>query len=420
MNALKGWATVAIEKCCDILDSKRIPVNSEEREKRIGEVPYYGANGLQGHIDDFIFDEPLILIAEDGGRFDEFATRSIAYQINGKSWVNNHAHVLRGKGAFCQDAIFYNLEHKDIQPFIVGGTRAKLNQQALRSITIELPISKPEQTKIAEVLSTVDRAIEQTEALIAKQQRIKTGLMQDLLTRGIDEQGNLRSEETHEFKDSPLGRIPVEWDVTKLGTVSQISSGLTLGKTHCGPKTIEVPYLRVANVQDGYLDLSDVKNIRVPDSYCEKYQLKTGDVLMNEGGDFDKLGRGTVWRGEIDQCLHQNHVFKVRPEVGKLVPDFLASFSSSPYGKTFFILASKQSTNLASINSTQLKAFPIPLPDFNEQLEIESVLTRQTNTIKTAGIRLAKLHSLKTALMQDLLTGKKRVTSLLKTEKRPS
>jgi type I restriction enzyme S subunit len=91
-------------------------------------------------------------------------------------------------------------------------------------------------------------------------------------------------------------------------------------------------------------------------------------------------------------------------------------FQKSP----FFILASKQSTNLASINSTQLKAFPIPLPDFNEQLEIESVLTRQTNTIKTAGIRLAKLHSLKTALMQDLLTGKKRVTSLLKTEKRPS
>jgi len=135
--------------------------------------------------------------------------------------------------------------------------------------------------------------------------------------------------------------------------------------------------------------------------------------LMNEGGDFDKLGRGTVWRGEIEQCLHQNHVFKVRPEEGKLAPDFLASFSSSPYGKAFFVLASKQSTNLASINSTQLKAFPIPLPDFDEQNRIESLLTQQTAALKASETGLFKLRSLKTALMQDLLTGKKRVTRLL-------
>ena len=78
--------------------------------------------------------------------------------------------------------------------------------------------------------------------------------MQDLLTRGIDEQGNLRSDRTHQFKDSPLGRIPVEWDIQTLGKVSDIRSGITLGKTHVGPRTIEIPYLRVANVQDGYLD----------------------------------------------------------------------------------------------------------------------------------------------------------------------
>ncbi len=158
----------------------------------------------------------MILIAEDGGTFDEFATRSIACRINGKSWVNNHAHVLRAKEAFDQDAVFYSLEHKDIQSFIVGGTRSKLNQSALRAISFSLPSSKPEQTKIAGILPTVDRAVEQTETLIAKQQRIKTGLMQDLLTRGIDEHGNLRSGQTHEFKDSPLGRIPVEWEVKRL------------------------------------------------------------------------------------------------------------------------------------------------------------------------------------------------------------
>ena len=132
---MEGWSSFAVEQCCDILDSMRVPVNAEDRDKRIGEIPYYGANGLQGYIDDYIFDEPLILIAEDGGCFNEFATRPIAYRIKGKSWVNNHAHVLRAKEAFCQDAVFYNLEHKDIQSFIVGGTRSKLNQVALRTIT---------------------------------------------------------------------------------------------------------------------------------------------------------------------------------------------------------------------------------------------------------------------------------------------
>jgi type I restriction enzyme S subunit len=270
-----------------------------------------------------------------------------------------------------------------------------------------------EQTKIAEILSTVDQAIEQTEALFAKQQRIKTGLMQDLLTRGIDEHGQLRTEQTHAFKDSPLGRIPVEWEVARLGEVTDISAGVTLGKSHEGPDTVELPYLRVANVQDGYLDLSELKSIRVPNNHIEKYALKVGDVLMNEGGDFDKLGRGAVWRGQVPICLHQNHVFKVRPHNEKLASDFLAAVSASPYGKSFFMMASKQSTNLASINSTQLKAFPIPLPDYQEQIRIQTQFNRLAKVLDGSAAELKKQRSLKTALMQDLLTGRKRVTDLL-------
>jgi type I restriction enzyme S subunit len=210
-----------------------------------------------------------------------------------------------------------------------------------------------------------------------------------------------------------LGRIPVEWEVVKLGTLSSISSGVTLGKICSGPNTIELPYLRVANVQDGYLDLTEVNTIRIPKSNVEKYRLHIGDVLMNEGGDFDKLGRGSVWRGEIADCLHQNHVFKVRPLPGKLASDFLAAVSSSPYGKAFFVLASKQSTNLASINSTQLKAFPIPLPGYDEQLRIENFINQCVTTYKNSIKQLYKYYSLKTALMQDLLMGKMRVTPLL-------
>jgi len=316
--------------------------------------------------------------------------------------------------AFDKGYFFYAV--KNWEAFLKGQTSGSgiphVDKEVLGRIAI-LQFARPEQTKIADILSTVDLAIEQTEALIAKQQRIKTGSMQDLLTRGIDEHGNLRSEPTHQFKDSPVGRIPVEWEVVALGSVSEISSGITLGKSYSGPNTVELPYLRVANVQDGYLDLTDVKLIRIPKCNVERYELRVGDVLMNEGGDFDKLGRGCVWNGEIEHCLHQNHVFKVRPKQGLLASDYLAAVSSSPYGKSFFVLASKQSTNLASINSTQLKSFPIPLPEYCEQLRIEKLAKQYTSVYNEAMRRLSKLRSLKTALMQDLLTGKVRVTPLL-------
>jgi type I restriction enzyme S subunit len=205
----------------------------------------------------------------------------------------------------------------------------------------------------------------------------------------------------------------VEWEVARLGEVADISAGVTLGKSYEGPDTVELPYLRVANVQDGYLDLSEMKSIRVPNNHLEKYALKVGDVLMNEGGDFDKLGRGAVWRGQVPVCLHQNHVFKVRPHNETLASDFLAAVSESPYGKSFFMMASKQSTNLASINSTQLKAFPIPLPDYQEQIRIQTQFNRLAEVLNGSAAELKKQRSLKVALMQDLLTGRKRVTDLL-------
>jgi len=384
-------------------------ISSKDIASNPGDYPIYSSSakgtGEFGRYGDYMFDEELITWSVDGGgRFffrpkHKFSVTNVSgfMRIDDNAWNKRFVY-------YCLD-----LQHQRI----AFDYQTKAHPSVIRHL-YQLPtLDRPEQTKIAEVLSTVDRAIEQTEALIAKQQRIKTGLMQDLLTKGIDEHGNLRSEATHEFKDSPLGRIPVEWEVIQLSQIADISSGLTLGKTHSGPNTIELPYLRVANVQDGYLDLSDVTMIRVPNSFIAKYQLLVGDVLMNEGGDFDKLGRGTVWRGEIDICLHQNHVFKVRPYLEQLESEYLAAVSASPYGKAFFMLASKQSTNLASINSTQLKSFPIPLPALSEQKALVELVRAHSETLESSQQERRKLESIKTALMQDLLTGKKRVTPLL-------
>jgi len=284
-------------------------------------------------------------------------------------------------------------------------------------LNIDVPMADTnEQPIIAAVLDTLDTTIQETEAIIAKLKAVKQGLLHDLLTRGIDANGELRPPQSaapQRYKQSPLGWIPKDWEITHLVDCAQISSGVTLGREISGQDSIELPYLRVANVQDGYLDLSEVKTVRILRSEVERFALQDGDVLMNEGGDFDKLGRGTVWRAEIELCIHQNHVFRVRCNAAKLAPDFLAAYSASQRGKAFFIQSSKQSTNLASINSSQLKAFPLTLPDFFEQREIIDRLDSINKHLSSEEIDLKKLRSLKSGLMDDLLTGRVRVTPLL-------
>lgn len=397
MKAAEGWSSFTVEQCCDILDCMRVPVNAEVRDTRIGEIPYYGANGLQGYIDDYIFDEPLILIAEDGGCFDEFATRPIAYRITGKSWVNNHAHVLRAKEAFCQDAVFYNLEHKDIQSFIVGGTRSKLNQIALRAITF------------TEILSTVDRAIEQTEALIDKQQRIKTGLMQDLLTRGIDEHGNLRSEQTHKFKDSLLGRIPVEWEMETLNGCVQPDAPICYGILMPGTGHDNgIPVIKVKDISGGKIKSDNLlyTDPRIDGQY-KRSRLHTDDLLITIRGT---TGRIAIVPPELDMANITQDTARVR----------LKKEHSHQY--FYFLLQSKGVQDQISlhtlgqavkgINIGEVKKIFFGLPRKNEQQEIANQLNALEESLVCADLILNKLLSGKTALMHDLLKGRKRVTSL--------
>jgi type I restriction enzyme S subunit len=155
---------------------------------------------------------------------------------------------------------------------------------------------------------------------------------------------------------------PKGWRFQELVELADIASGVTKGQNFNGKKTVEVPYLRVANVQDGYLDLSEIKTIQALPSEIENLRLEKGDVLMTEGGDFDKLGRGAIWNCQIENCIHQNHIFRVRTNSRLVLPNFFAAFLLTRYSKTYFLKCSKQTTNLATINMTQLKGLPVPLP----------------------------------------------------------
>ena len=156
----------------------------------------------------------------------------------------------------------------------------------------------------------------------------------------------------------PLAKMP------RLGDpqMADIASGVTKGRQFVGQPTIVVPYIRVANVQDGFLDLSEVKTIEVLPSDVEALRLQPGDVLMTEGGDFDKLGRGAMWETDIPDCIHQNHVFRVRCNRDNLHPVYLASYIRTAIAKAYFLRCAKKTSNLASINMTQLRATPVACP----------------------------------------------------------
>lgn len=202
--------------------------------------------------------------------------------------------------------------------------------------------------------------------------------------------------------------VPNGWKRKPLKKVAEVRTGVAKGKK--GLKDpIDVPYLRVANVQDGHIDLNEVKTIQIERHQLERYSLQSGDVLMTEGGDFDKLGRGDVWQGQIEPCLNQNHVFAVRVNKDLLLPYFLAALSGSYYGKTYFLSCSKRSTNLASINSTQLKQFPVLFPPILEQQKIAKILSTWDKAISTTEALIDNSEQQKKALMQQLLTGKNRL-----------
>ncbi|HEX5391793.1 MAG TPA: restriction endonuclease subunit S [Rhodocyclaceae bacterium] len=182
-----------------------------------------------------------------------------------------------------------------------------------------------------------------------------------------------------------LPELPEGWVWASLDMLGEIASGVAKGtKRDIDMLVREVPYLRVANVQRGYLDLSEVKTILATEKDIAELTLRAGDVLFNEGGDRDKLGRGWVWRDEMKSCIHQNHVFRMRPFLSEVLPE-LVSHHGNTFGKTWFQSAGKQTTNLASINMTVLRMFPVPLAPADEQKEILIQLELQLEALDRQG-----------------------------------
>jgi len=292
-----------------------------------------------------------------------------------------------------------------------GTTFAEISKAVLSRVELQFPVDIAVQSKIAEVLSTVDRAIEQTEALIAKQQRIKTGLMQDLLTRGIDSRGNLRSEETHEFKDSPLGRIPVEWACGRLSCfVPSAEYGISTSLGESG-----YPVLRMNNLFDGEAEMSDLKYTSFP--VPEALWLRPADVLFNRTNSWEHVGRTGIWRGQAETATFASYLVRLNPDHDKLIPELLNAWLNWRPTQIAMRRIATPAVQQVNINPTNLRAIPAAFPSsLDEQHRVTERVCATKTVVRSHRECLNKLQSLKTGLMQDLLTGKVRVTPLLEKE----
>jgi len=287
-----------------------------------------------------------------------------------------------------------------------GSTFEAINSSELNKWPIEYPTSKPEQAKIAEILSTVDRAIEQTEALIAKQQRIKTGLMQDLLTRGIDEHGNLRTEQTHKFKDSPLGRIPMELDVRKLSEL--VDEDITYGIVQAGPNIENgVPYIRTGDMAGETININ--KLLRTSERIAKSYKRSTvyaEDIVFALRAT---VGKVLPVSKELEGANLTQGTAKISP-MASVVPSFLLWALRTAMVRNQIRLHQK-GTTFMEITLSDLRSIEIILPMNRDEQSLISDNLNKHDDLQGQYIHYClKLRSLKTALMQDLLTGKKRVS----------
>jgi len=297
--------------------------------------------------------------------------------------------VLRSKGDNVNhDYVYYLLGSKEIYSELkrqaAGAVVKNLNIGIVKNIKISLP-PLPVQQKIATILDTADALKQKDKALIAKYDELSQSLFLDM------------------FGDPVIN--PNKWPSKKLNALASIASGVTKGRKIKADKFIELPYMRVANVQDGYLDLSEIKTIPGIEKDLSRYGLKMNDILLTEGGDPDKLGRGAIWHDEIKNCIHQNHIFRVRLTDTKITPMFFSKLCGSAYGKRYFLRSGKQTTGIASINKTQLSNFPALLPPIALQNQFAKQIQAIEQQKQHAQASLQKSEELFNCLLQKAFTG---------------
>jgi type I restriction enzyme S subunit len=370
-----------------------------------GDVPVFGSNGVVGNHDRSITRAPVIVIGRKGSSGKVTWSDIPCFPIDTTYFVDQTQTRENIRW------LFYALESLELNKINFDSAVPGLSRELAYSLPLVFP-PLPEQQRIAAYLdascAAIDAAVGAKRNQLGTLDALRKSIIQRAVTRGISAHVTLEAT-----GNAWLEQIPSGWKLVCLKRIAVIQGGLTLGKHYEGP-LIERPYLRVGNVQDGHLDLTDVSVIELPAGVAAGVELRPDDVLMTEGGDLDKLGRGHLWHGEIPGCLHQNHIFAVRCFPHKLKPMFLAYVTAAKYGRDYFEATGKKTTNLANTNATKVGQFPIPLPPPAEQEIICAHLDEKTaelnRIVATIESQIATLTAYRKSLIHECVTGQRRIT----------
>ena len=331
-----------VQDCCEILDSLRVPITAGDREG--GEYPYYGANGIQDYVANYIFDDELVLLAEDGGNFGS-REKPIAYRVSGKCWVNNHAHVLKPKAGLDVDYLCYSLMFYKVDGMVNGATRQKLTQSAMRKMEIPLR-SMEEQVHIIDELNRIVK--------IKKQRQLELQLLDDLIKARFVEM----------FGD-PI-KNPKKYSVHQLSEyIISLTSGSRGWAKYCVDDGREW-FITIKNVKDCHIITDNMQPVNAPDNAeARRTKVQEGDLLISITAD---LGRTGVVAKEIAEhgAYINQHLSCIRINKEVLNPLFVAYYMESPAGKEQFT-AKNQSAVKAGLNFNAINSLKLIVPPMKEQ-----------------------------------------------------
>lgn len=353
--------SITLEDCVEVLDNLRKPVNNSERLARIENkkanelYPYYGATGQVGWIDDYLFDGEFIALGEDGVPFlDPFKNK--AYMLHGKTWVNNHAHVLLAiKGVSINKYIFYFLNYFDYLGYVNGGTRLKLTQANMRKIPINLP-SLNEQQEIVRQLDVMLAQVEQIKARLDAIPAILKKFRQSVLADAV----------SGELINQDFSQLPVE-------SFSDYLTDVRYGTSKkCSESLIDaVPVLRIPNIaDDGTLDFTNLKYAEFESKEIKQLQLSKGDLLLiRSNGSLDLVGKSAI-ANELDRVvLYAGYLIRLRFN-DSVNPQFIQYYLKAPQTRQIIENIARSTSGVNNINSKEIASLKIKLPCIDHQNEV--------------------------------------------------
>jgi len=358
----KNYTKVKLGDVVEILDNQRKPITAKDRSAGI--YPYYGANGVLDYVKDYIFDEELVLLAEDGGFFDD-PSRGVAYRVSGKCWVNNHAHVLKAKPIIDIDYLGYVLRNYNVKPFVSGAVVKKLNQSAIREFTIPLP-PLHDQHEIIEKLDQANSLIQKRKESI------------NLLDK------YLRSVFLDMFGDPVTN--PKGWEELPL---DQICLEIYRYPTFYGFDYINkgVPVIKIGNIlKNGKIDC-DLQNYSfISTEVSNKYPrtiIKLNDILMAVRGDGSTVKRiGIVESDKLVGANMSPNLLRFETDNEIILSKFLFHFMTSPFGQKRFEQYITQ-TAKKTITARDIKQIKIPIPPIQQQKRYVDIYNTITEIVKT-------------------------------------